>query len=763
MMIRRDLKEYFARGREPWAANYMVDNKCRLPTDIKDSLAVGLAAGHFKAADIHNVYGIRRTVISKLVARKALGFSLNDRAGRPADFSPKVQQILTDEIKMKKDYQERVDHFDDRILDVINDHREDNGRLPKNSISPEGKRKLYYKLRKEHGIRKKHGDCGTVAREKAVASVLNALSFAAACNSFVPSLKCRDQATNADATTFEASGSKDCIEVFAAPKSEIGQVKVEVDPDAADENNLKFSVKKYVTSSGSGYVTKPIYIFADSRMGADEMIYYECKGLGQGQDVETVGYIVFCKSRACNKAFYHWWLKDIYIPWVAQLRQLNGLGADDAIFHSEDGELGQIEMFFEGIGNSNSELHQQLEDRVINIFKLCASSTEIQQALDHSNTFRSTKNVLRHINEDEIGNYDGLLGRIVDILKFHNEHSQWSGTCSAPLRMKPWFVRVASKGLLRVWYACGRTNDVKHTSKGFVNIGMFHKRCKKTLRISFDAILNNIKRRSTDLPITGTIRKQLLEKLPACTTYIRRNGELDDAHILRILGWGEDHPYYEASHNHLVVHRRRCVFLTNRYWLQEQFQKKIDAEEAVAAAAISKAQLTKTKALKKQKAKEQKAAKEAVKEAAKQEQRTAKATKQDANAILKNRIKELELINAELQSQAAKRPNVVPIVVEEPPRKKQKLIVEVVETSIDDAMQRATEVRESFRLFVANPINKRKCHMSRYCACVICHTKQSLIPIDDDDLMRCLVNTQHKHLSKACWMTKNACALCSPQ
>ncbi len=64
----------------------------------------------------------------------------------------------------------------------------------------------------------KKADRGTVARQSAVASELNALNFSAAINGFVPQLRYRNCLLNVDDTHFEASGGDDNVEVWAVTK-----------------------------------------------------------------------------------------------------------------------------------------------------------------------------------------------------------------------------------------------------------------------------------------------------------------------------------------------------------------------------------------------------------------------------------------------------------------------------------------------------------------------------------------------------------------
>jgi len=246
-MLRNDIRRHFERGREPIPDSYSKNGTCVLPGDIKESIARGIDNELFKSADIQRIYGIEKSIISKALSRYRNGLSLQTGSGRPKDFNPRVSQMLVDQIIGRDSYQERKSIFEKEALDTINEDRAEHGLAPKEHISKSTMLRLYRTMAKKHGIKSNNADCGTAAREKAVSSRLNALSLAAALNVFVPNFKCRDQATNSDATTFEASGSIKNIEVISGPVPQNGQIKVEADPECPDENNLKFSIKKYVT------------------------------------------------------------------------------------------------------------------------------------------------------------------------------------------------------------------------------------------------------------------------------------------------------------------------------------------------------------------------------------------------------------------------------------------------------------------------------------------------------------------------------------
>jgi len=533
--------------------------------------------------------------------------------------------------------------------------------------------------------------------------------------------------------------------------------KMQTDPENPSENALKFSIKKYVCGSGGGMTTAPVFVFADSRMGADDFVVYPCAGLGTGQELDSVGYIVFCKTRACNVAFYTWWMKYIYIPWIKQLRTFSNLAPLDPFYHTEDGEWCQIQMLLKGPGSD--AMIDLLKEEKIAIIKLSASTTEIEQPMDNSNEFKSGKTVLKNIDEDELNFVGAVKDNITNIMYNHNHTSDWSGTAPNKTLMKPWFVKTASKALQRVWYASARTADLKHIAKGFVHCGFFHKKCKvKPYYIGFDRILNNVRRRPGEKPLTIEASNLIKEKLPHLASCIRRAGELDDCKMMDCLGWKENDPYWEASVNHLVIYRRRCIILTNLSWLEEEDKKKVAAAEAVEAAKAQKAQKTLDRDAKKVASAADKADKDARRELAKN---TAKE-KKDVEADLRAKIKQLEAQLKEKPPNARPRAEETAPAAEKdaPPQKKRKRVVKP-DDGVAAATERAALAMTDFTAFVDDSRSKRPRHVGTYCSSTECYKNPAAVVVEEGCMKPCLQNSLHKHLCHPCWMAKRVCKLCT--
>lgn len=56
--------------------------------------------------------------------------------------------------------------------------------------------------------------------------------------------------------------------------------------------------------SAGGFTADPIYILADNNMQKQDFDVYAVPGLHGNTGMVGTGYVVFCKTRCCNQAFY---------------------------------------------------------------------------------------------------------------------------------------------------------------------------------------------------------------------------------------------------------------------------------------------------------------------------------------------------------------------------------------------------------------------------------------------------------------------------
>lgn len=162
----------------------------------------------------------------------------------------------------------------------------------------------------------KQGQSKTNARIVAERDPRNAYSMhamvAAYCEELVPHL-----IFNWDATQFVISPEGETVLVY---------IKGELDGPLTQESSgtLGYAIKLYHLHSAAGIPGPPVFVIADSTLGDSEYIVEKVLGLGNTNDPSAYGYLVFTKTRCCNKPFYEWYAHTVVAPFVKFIRDSYG-------------------------------------------------------------------------------------------------------------------------------------------------------------------------------------------------------------------------------------------------------------------------------------------------------------------------------------------------------------------------------------------------------------------------------------------------------
>lgn len=91
------------------------------------------------------------------------------------------------------------------------------------------------------------------------------------------------------------------------------------------KETLGFAVKLYHFHSAAGILAPPVFILSDDSMNSEEYIATRMKGLSKTFSPGSYGWLVFTKTRYCNKAFYQWFLTNVICPFVDLIRKEDAL------------------------------------------------------------------------------------------------------------------------------------------------------------------------------------------------------------------------------------------------------------------------------------------------------------------------------------------------------------------------------------------------------------------------------------------------------
>ena len=153
-----------------------------------------------------------------------------------------------------------------------------------------------------------------------------------------------------------------------------------------------------ITASGLSCST-PVYVIADGSMDKDDCKTYQVLGLSS--DVfNNVGYICFCKTRACNNKFYLWFNNTVLIPYMKALKR-NYCEDNGWCSIMCDDEHTQIQPYF------TDNILKELSDINCIVVKLSVSTTDVSQPCDCYNIFKALKSILKSITDEQINQYNG--------------------------------------------------------------------------------------------------------------------------------------------------------------------------------------------------------------------------------------------------------------------------------------------------------------------------------------------------------------------
>ena len=72
-----------------------------------------------------------------------------------------------------------------------------------------------------------------------------------------------------------------------------------------------------------GNISTPVYIIGDEEIPVGQFQSFEAQSLAHGVSVNDTAYVVLCKSRAGNEAFYIWINQYIMIPFVLNMKRIH--------------------------------------------------------------------------------------------------------------------------------------------------------------------------------------------------------------------------------------------------------------------------------------------------------------------------------------------------------------------------------------------------------------------------------------------------------
>jgi hypothetical protein len=244
-------------------------------------------------------------------------------------------------------------------------------------------------------------------------------------------------------------------------------------PQKSDGGLMAYFVKHYATVSAMGCSATPVFIATDDNMKVDDIDVYAVPGLGNGTDVGCEGLLVFLKTRVPTVPFSIWFIKEVLVTFVTDIRSAAGGCLDGKLaWFQLDGEAEQIAPY------QLKDVQTLLKDNNIVVGKPPGGTTSWTQPLDLGNYFKARKTALKNIKDSDAARFKLLVGAIRGVAAAHNEKfavaSSSSSSSATPNKsgMTAAHITSLSYGLVCIHLAMQKTINADTISKSFELVGV---------------------------------------------------------------------------------------------------------------------------------------------------------------------------------------------------------------------------------------------------------------------------------------------------
>lgn len=502
----------------------------------KNWIGYKISSKELSAQDIHEAYNIPIANIYRYTELYKKGYVFYDGVGRPPCLGELQKEQLLAFLRTS-DYQVSTREYDAKLQELVQQTARDRKKAESqvNTLSPRTKKRIEQELEIKTG----NAETTTNARALAVADIRNAVSFAAM-NSLMVPLSHPALIMNVDGTQFTVGCNKDKVQVKYVEATD-GPLKVL--PQKSSGSGVAYFIKYYLLMAAEGFTSDPVYIMADDDMPEGDFAVYEVPGLHAHTGLAGKGYIVFCKTRCCNAAFYDWFNRSILVPFVEATRMHYSLPRDTLAWFQLEGEPTQIDCY------SKRELLNVLEENYISVGKPPASTTATTQPCDAGNCFKAPKTSLKHINNDESPRNAHTMERIKAVLKKHED--KYGHKLSYAHK------KMAVEGLIKIQLALQNSMNRDMICKSFARCGIYP--------YSTAQILNQCK---TKIDISE--EEKIFRSLDRLVEQMKDQGELfeKDFEAFDIMKGTT------GAKDRLVLYRRRSVILTHKELYMREVEKR---------------------------------------------------------------------------------------------------------------------------------------------------------------------------------------------
>lgn len=339
----------------------------------------------------------------------------------------------------------------------------------------------------------------TEARRKAVLDVLNALSLIVMLQVVLLHVKHAPLIVNYDSTQFAFGGGTRNTK-GVVPEGLDHAETVSGSGMLNDE-----SIKYYAIMSAAGIICSSIVlVVADENMAKEDISVHKVHTLSISAGVDGVGYVVFCRSRCGNAAFFQWFNVVILGGFLTDIKAQIGVALDTPCFVCCDGEAAQIKSY------NDLEVTQCLHDHHCIVGKLPAATTAVSQPCDAGNYFKTCKSLLRSATPQKVGENSYLRELLTKI--FNEQQQRFPGKRRNATR--------TIDGIINIRYA------IQKGARSNILLDSFCKSGLTGMSVDVIKILNN-----HSVTVTNDEYQDIMLKLPDLTKKFDANGSVSDKEL----------------------------------------------------------------------------------------------------------------------------------------------------------------------------------------------------------------------------------------
>jgi hypothetical protein len=386
----RNLSEYdFSSEEKVWLCDEVIEKHNLLKKFLPDSFK-------FNTSSISRLYCIPQTTLSSWVRKYRSGQQLySSISKRPRQLDnesiDKIKSSCEQAVIAKKPY--KMSEISQLIVEGKSNTAHKSSRTLSYSILKDPSSSYIRTFVAENDIGMKKGQVLTEARRKACEDPRMSYSWYLCCEAFSSNLPA-EKKWNADASTFEIK-QNESGGMFLTLKTEARHSRLQV---ANTESSLPIYIKYMAMANACGNSSPLVLIVAVDDMPEESFEVKEILSMCITTNLNDIGYLLFCKSRAGTKTLWFWYYKYIVIPTISAANTFyNNVNMDNTPmrnFFSTDGEAIILKQAF------SPEIQQDFASNLIDYVKGGASTTGIHNALDRTTCFRDVRREVTKLSTD---------------------------------------------------------------------------------------------------------------------------------------------------------------------------------------------------------------------------------------------------------------------------------------------------------------------------------------------------------------------------